>query len=84
MELIFPYYTVTFVFYLHNDKVIEFLVQLEISTNLRNVSCSCGVVQAKSKAQNDWGNRTSMPFLISTGGWVRIGAALPKNGYVYL
>jgi len=48
--------------------------------HLRKVSCSCCMLQAKSKAQNDCGRRTSMPFLISTGGWVSIGAALPKNG----
>ena len=43
----------------------------------------CGVV-AKSKAQKDWGMSTSAPLLTSTGGCVKIGAALPKNGYVYL
>ena len=51
---------------------------------LRNVSCNCCVLQAKSKAQKDCGSKTSIPFLISTGGFVKIGAALPKNGYVYL
>ena len=51
---------------------------------LINVSrSSCGLA-AKLKAQKDWGSMTSIPFLTSTGGWVKIGAALPKNGYVYL
>ena len=57
-----------------------FTVTLVFLVYLRNVSCSCWIVQAKSNAQKDWGRMTSIPFLISTGGLVRMGAALPKNG----
>lgn len=57
---------------------------MDSKTYFVKVSTSCCGVVAKSKAQKDWGRITSAPLLASVGGWVRIGAALPKNGYVYL
>lgn len=55
-------------------------LSIKIKIYLRKVSWSCWMVQAKSNAQKDWGRITSIPFLISTGGFVKIGAALPKKG----
>ena len=54
------------------------------NAHLLKVSVICWGVVAKSNAQKDWGSSTSAPLLTSVGGCVKIGAALPKNGYVYL
>ena len=53
-------------------------------SHLLNVPLSCGDVVAKSNAQNDCGSATLDPRLTSTGGWVIMGATLPKNAYEYL
>lgn len=49
-----------------------------------NFSCKSFGEEAKSKAQNDFGSSACMCLETSTGGLVMTGAALPKNGYVYL
>lgn len=52
--------------------------------HLNKVSLRIVGLVAKSNAQNDLGNGTSMCWRTSTGGLETIGVGHPKNGYEYL